>query len=215
MTEQEREAIRPILQSVNPCVVNLGAYCGEDEHIFRSLAHPADLLHIMVEPDPKNIAIIETKPFDQNRRLIRGAIAAESGMREFRFSYDSRDGARGSGSICRPTGHLKHFPTIAFSDPKLVRCYTLDELFLDQQLSKIDLLWVDIQGAEREMIQGGKWTLLFTRYLFIEAEEVQMYEGQALKPELIELLGKNWTLVQDFGYNLLLRNEKFEALPRQ
>ena len=48
-----------------------------------------------------------------------------------------------------------------------------------------------------------------TRFAFMEAEEIQMYEGQALKAELIDLMGPAWTLIGDFGYNILLRNDKF------
>jgi hypothetical protein len=34
-----------------------------------------------------------------------------------------------------------------------------------------------------------------------------LYEGEALKPELIALL-PGWTLLEDFGFNLLLRNDR-------
>jgi FkbM family methyltransferase len=213
VTSEERAAIYPALQVESPIVVNLGAYCGEDEPDFRALAQPNELKLIMVEPDPRNIEIIEKKPLSENRQLIKGAIAECSCYRDFRFSYDSRDGSRGSGSLMKPTGHLKHFPTISFSEPEIVRCYTLDEIFLDSRLSKIDLLWVDIQGAERHMIEGGIWTLLFTRYCFMEAEEIELYKGQALKAELIELM-KGYTLIADFGYNILLKNERFRMLER-
>jgi FkbM family methyltransferase len=208
LTEDEREAIRPILHVDQPVVVELGAYCGEDEHIFRSLAHPAELLLLMVEPDPHNIKIIECKPFNHTRRLIRGAIAAEPGVRPFRFSYDMSDGARGSGSLAQPTGHLEHFPTITFSDPQMVTCYSLDQITDAEQIPVIDLLWVDIQGAEQEMIRGGQRALKRSRWCFMEAEEIQMYENQALKSELIAMM-PGWELVEDFGYNILLKNESF------
>ena len=49
--------------------------------------------------------------------------------------------------------HLQHFPTISFTDPEDVQCYSLNGLRMDMRVSKIDLLWVDIQGAEKEMIE--------------------------------------------------------------
>ena len=192
-----------------PVIVELGAYCGEDGPVFQKLAHPSDILHIMVEPDPKNVAVIQLRPLDANRRLVAAAISDKMEEREFRFSYDSRDESRGSGSIRNPTGHLKHFPTISFSAPQMVKCLPLDFVFIQERLSRIDLLWVDIQGAERDMIAGGAYALAKTRYVFMEAEEIELYEGQALKPELIQMFGPSWTLMKDFGYNILLRNDKF------
>lgn len=214
MTPEEGIAIEQILRpAANPVIVELGAYCGEDGPIFETLINPDEhLLHIMVEPDHRNQDVIaqnESRPLGPNRRLIRGAIASQSGRRHFRLSHDSRDGAKGSGSILEPTGHLKHFPTIAFEESVIVQCFTLDEIFDAEGLEKIDLLWVDIQGAEREMIMGGKEALARTRFCFMEAEEVEMYSGQALKPELIALLD-GWTLIEDFGFNILLGNSRFE-----
>ncbi len=75
-----------------------------------------------------------------------------------------------------------------------------------EQIESVDLLWVDIQGAERDMIAGGQRTLKNTRYLFIEAEEQQFYEGQAVRPELLAML-PGWEVIGEFDYNLLLRNQ--------
>jgi FkbM family methyltransferase len=47
---------------------------------------------------------------------------------------------------------------------------TLDSVARETQLDRIDLLWVDIQGAERDMIAGGRHALSRTRYMMIEAE---------------------------------------------
>jgi hypothetical protein len=45
--------------------------------------------------------------------------------------------------------------------------------------------------------------------MMIEAEpEVELYEGQALKPELLAML-PDWKVLQDFGYNVLLWNTKY------
>ena len=57
------------------------------------------------------------------------------------------------------------------------------------------------------MIAGGAETLKRTRFIMIEAEEVEMYEGQALKPELLVLL-PDFEVVEDFGYNVLLKRRE-------
>jgi FkbM family methyltransferase len=213
MDESEKIAVQKILIDIDhPVVVSLGAYHGEDDPVFRSIVRRgSELLHVMVEPDPRNIqTICGCLTLSPMRRLIQGAVAANHENRCFNLSFDSRDGSRGSGSILKPTGHLEHFPTITFRDTQMVQCYTLDEIFTAENLTRIDLLWVDIQGAEKEMIAGGKAALAKTRYCFMEAENQEFYEGQALKPELIALM-EGWELMEDFGYNILLRNKDCRA----
>ena len=215
MTGDEQQAVSKFLSfTKDPVIVELGAYTGEDGPLFESMIAPSQqLLHIMVEPDPRNLEVIlnnKNRPLGANRRVIAGAIAAKSGVRTFHFSEDSRDGSRGSGSLLEPTGHIEHFPTIKFAHSAVVPCFTLDEIFEQERLPKIDLLWVDIQGAEKEMITGGKRALANTRYCFMEAESIELYKGQALKPDLIAML-PGWSLVADFGYNILLRNLEFDS----
>jgi hypothetical protein len=104
---------------------------------------------------------------------------------------------------------LKHFPEVIFEESAQVPALSLDSLFTLSRIDHADLLWVDIQGAERDMIAGGQQALAKTRYMMIEAEpEVELYEGQALKPELIALL-PGWEVLKDFWYNLLCRNTRF------
>ena len=87
-------------------------------------------------------------------------------------------------------------------------CVSLDDLFSQFGLEKIDLLWVDIQGSERDMIKGGQAALKKTRYCFMEVESIPLYEGEALKPELLSLM-QGWDLVGEFEYNVLLRNTQY------
>jgi len=211
MTQAERSAIEAILAPLDfPTIVELGAYTGEDSAAFRALCRKGDFMHVMVEPDPRNAQKIldcADPPIGKNRRLIVGAVAETEGFRKFHFSEGA--GATGSGSLLRPTGHLREFPTIKFDDAGMVPCYSLDEIFKREWLSKIDLLWVDIQGAEKEMIAGGRKALQMTRTCFIEAESIELYEGQALKPELVSMFGEAWKVTADFGFNVLLRNMDF------
>ncbi len=70
---------------------------------------------------------------------------------------------------------------------------------------RIDILWCDVQGAEKSLVLGGSASLSRTRYLFIEAEEVELYEGQALRKELLAML-PNFRIHSTLDYNLLLEN---------
>ena len=214
-TEDERKAIKAVMNCVrSPTIVDLGARLGEEEFWLRE-ACSEEAHYVMCEADLRNCQVILDRGINRTRRLIVGAIAGYTGSIEFHGSIVDGN-TRGSGSIRKPTLHHEIFPSVEFpaSLKTLVPCYTLDHIFSREWLSKIDLLWVDIQGAERDMIAGGSRALMHTRYLFIETEDRELYEGMALKSDLMLAL-PGWTLLHDFGYNCLLINENFkEARPR-
>lgn len=215
MSPAELRAIGQLIESFrNPVIVELGAHLGEDGKVFESLVAPSEKLrHIMVEPDPANAEVIGKRmalPSRHERILVIAAIADRSGEREFNFSWEPGD-IRGSGSLLKPTGHLARIPRVKFPRSGKVPCLSLDQLCRDEKLTSIDLLWVDIQGAEREMIKGGRNGLAMSRYCFMEAEAVELYEGQALKPELISLM-EGWEVIEEFEFNILLRNLSYRGV---
>ncbi len=208
-TEQERAVIRRIMKPIeSPCVVELGARTGEDEPWIRGCCSE-DPCYILVEPDMINAQKIldERRGIGvlANRRLILGAVGAHDGEVQFHVSWNPDDGSRTSGSIRRPTGHLEYYPKTVFTGVNTVPCWTLDTIYKKEWLTKIDLLWTDIQGAERDMIWGGRGALAHTRYLMMEVEAGELYEGQALRDELISML-PGWQIFADMGQNMLFSN---------
>jgi FkbM family methyltransferase len=211
-TSQEIKEVSDVLASLrSPCIVELGARVGEDEEWLR-MACRESVHYVMVEPDVRNCQVILDKATDRTRRLIIGAVADHDGSIEFYGSVEDLN-TRGSGSIRKPTNHIIIFPRVEFPRElhTFVPCYTLDTIFEREWLSKIDLLWVDVQGAERDMIAGGRKALSHTRFLFMETEDREVYEGMALKPELIAMLS-GWTIIGDFGYNCFFRNDNFKEM---
>ena len=72
-------------------------------------------------------------------------------------------------------------------------------------LDLVDFVWADIQGAEADMIRGGRATLARTRYLFTEYADEELYEGQATLSEILALL-PGWRLVELWEEDVLLEN---------
>lgn len=205
----EQQAVSKLLKPLrSPCIVDLGARLGEEEGWLRAackeVAH-----YVMVEPDPRNCQeILDKGPTHINRRLFIGAVSDSCEMREFHMSWNPKEKSHGSGSLLAPTAHLELIPACQFPFKTMVQCITLDALYKREWLTKIDLLWVDIQGAEMAMIRGGQEALRHTRYLFMEAEKVAMYAGQSTRPELIAAL-PGWRMVQEFESDVLMANERF------
>lgn len=206
-TEAERNLIGDILKRIHsPIIVELGAYGGEDSEWMREACGQCHELNVIVEPDHRNMEIIRKHRRGERTVLVEAAIADYTGMINFHEAEDPRsDGKRsGSGSIRSPRTHQALFPEISFTGPGLpVPCWSLDHLASSLHLLEISLLWVDIQGAERDMIAGGQMALSMTEFLFIEAEQTELYEGQALRDELLSLL-PGFKVIQELDYNLLL-----------
>lgn len=202
-TQEQAAVVTAMLAIENPVIVELGAYRGEEYQWLRAL-NPAR--YIAVEADPQNVPWLQNA-IGEHAQVVHCAIADHSNGVELHQCHNDASQAAGSSSIRKPTGHLHYFPWCGFREPMRVPSLRLDDLWKLYGLGFIDLIWCDIQGAERDMIAGGHVALGRTRYLMIEAEEVEMYDGQATKPELLAML-PDWEVIGDFGYNLLLKNRK-------
>lgn len=202
-TEQEQQAVIRALDGTDePLVIDLGAHCGEEYFWIGGIF---DCRYIAVEADPRNVAELRRKFVTgphSDVTIIEAAIAAHNGTATLHLCDNETGQAKGSSSLRLPTGHLQYFPWCTFDEKIPVPALTLDQIANGEPV--IDLLWVDLQGAERDMIAGGTEALKRTRFIMIEAESVELYEGQALKPELLALL-PDFEVVEDLGYNVFLR----------
>lgn len=209
-TPTEQSVVSGLLSVIrNPVIVDCGAHIGEEEQWFRQ-ACPETLHYIMVEPDPRNCQVIlDREPTSRVRRLIVGAISDKDGGAQFHFSENKVNGDHGSGSLLEPSGHLEHIKHVSFPMAGFVPTYKLDTIFKREWLQKIDLLWVDVQGAERQLIAGGQKALSRTRYCFMEKEHVELFKGEALRDELV-LLMKGFVVLHEFEQNILFFNPNFK-----
>ena len=82
--------------------------------------------------------------------------------------------------------HLQRHPTVFFEgeDKSSVITITLDTYFNSIGISKVDLIWIDVQGAERLVLEGGKELLKKTCYVYLEVSEVPLYEGALAYSEM-------------------------------
>lgn len=221
---EERSRVERLLRTLHhPYVVELGACDGDDtvwlmdsaRDIWRQ-APPIDFFkYVLVEPDPRNLQTLRGRGIyngEPGVHVIAGAVSASSGRATFHMCANENGQALGSGSLREPTLHKTAIPWCTFPSQTEVATYTLDEIMLNLELPRIDLLWCDIQGAERDMIAGGKEALQRTRYLFVEVENQALYDGQATKTELYQML-PGWELLQEFEYNALLMNRNWHQKP--
>lgn len=200
-----------------PVVIELGAHHGIETLQIYDACKPSPGAYIAVEADPRATLVLLRNLRGRRVNVVNAAIADHSGEIEFHLS-DGRGDA--SGSIRAPKDHLKYFPDVRFDQTVTVPCLALNELASQYRIGYydptgegwIDLVWCDIQGAEKDMVAGGNVTLARTRYLLAEADRCEMYEGQATRDELVQ------TLTELFRFRLIAEwpanaNLLFERIP--
>ena len=203
-----QQGIGEVLKAADkPTVVELGAFHAEDS----AWMSPYAGRYIALEPDPRAIQYIRHNYGESGLNgittFLEMAIAAHTGSVPLHLCDNEIGNGRASSSIRQPKLHLKFFPWCTFTRTVTVPCISLDDLY-SLLNEKVELLWVDVQGAERDMIAGGREALKKTHYLFIEADDHEMYEGQANRATLLSML-PDWEIEKEFEYNLLMRNSQW------
>ena len=100
------------------------------------------------------------------------------------FYVASNQGA--SSSILAPGRHLTERPDIQFDEVKHIRTVTLDSL----SLGAYDLVVLDVQGAERKVIEGGMETISKAKAIWVEVNAGSMYEGDASSSDIVASLAE-------------------------
>lgn len=83
-----------------------------------------------------------------------------------------------SGSILAPKLHLKMAPGVKFEKKIDVKCMTLDTFLKSLNLNQPDFIWMDVQGAEYNILKGGTATLDSVKAIYTEYGLTELYEGQ-------------------------------------
>jgi FkbM family methyltransferase len=182
--------------------LELGAHQGTDTAWMADI--PDVTIHAF-EPDPRNHQA--PRP---NVTLHRAAIAERDGQGSLILSQQGWGQEwTHSSSIKRPKNHLQRYP-VSFGGAVEVELVALDTFYRQHGLDIIDFIWADIQGAEGEMIRGGRQTLAHTRYLYTEYSDDELYEQQATLRDILDLL-PGFRVLELWPDDVLLENRQLQA----
>ena len=199
------------LGHVPTVVLDVGANNGGDSE--RMLAEfPGTELHCF-EPDPRAYARLEARLANTGAHLYRCAVGAQDGPLTFHQSSGTPPDQEGlhpegwhlSGSIRAPKHHLVEHPWCQFDNQITVDCTTLDTWAEVHGIGHVDFIWADVQGAERDLVEGGRQLLARTRFLYTEYSNKELYEGQVTLRQLRSML-PGWKVVRRFREDVLLEN---------
>lgn len=159
-------------------IVVVGAWQGDEIRTFLKL--PEVNIHCF-EANPKTFAILK-KLFEDEVRVHCHNYACSNADGKATFYETDIDG---NGSLLEVGNHPAAKPTMSF-EVSTIKLDSVSEL----KEMKIDLLWVDVQGAELAVMQGADNLLKNTKALFLEINtEGNSYRGAVKSSALEEFVG--------------------------
>jgi 2-O-methyltransferase len=205
------EAIAALVGKQDPTILEIGSNDGADTLALLRVMPQAKIY--CFEPEPRAVARFKKRLDLQqldNVRLFEIAVSDQTGEAKF-YSSDSVDLPEGwdlSGSIRRPKNHLKEYRWIKFEKTISVDTCRLDDWCAETGVKHVDFIWMDVQGAEQDVIKGASKILQETRFLYTEYSNNELYEGQLSLNRLLTLL-PSFELVARYPADVLLKNRKF------
>jgi FkbM family methyltransferase len=150
---------------------------------------------------------------------VEAAVSDETGTVQF-FKIDTTrtqtshaDGNPGASSLFVANGE---YPFEKYAqEPVSVQAITLDAFCEKMGIGQVDVIWMDLQGAELKALQGFERHLRKTRYIQVELTHFEIYRGQPLFSDVDRfLLERGFVRLTEANPNsyfedVIYRNEAF------
>ncbi len=203
-----KQEIKKLLIIENPTIIEIGSNDGKDTKEFLDVFKK--IIIYCFEPDLRAILKFKKTIKDERCKLFECAISNKDGVTTFYMSGGSKDDGEDwdlSSSIKKPYKHLSNFPWCTFNKKVIIPTIKLDTWAEDNKIKEIDFIWADVQGAERELIEGGIETLNEkTKFFYTEFSNEELYENQIGINKILKLL-PNFKIINKYGNNILLSNK--------
>ena len=199
-------------------IFDVGA-CHALESVELSKKYPnAKVYTFEANPVSYNVCLENTEGYD-SITVINEAVNDYDGLCKF-YPMDKEktittweDGNQGASSLYRANGQYDFIEKYVQYEIE-VPCTRLDTFCEKNDIDKIDIIWMDLQGAELKALQSLGSLLDTVQIIHTELEMNPMYEGQCLFSDVNEYLINNGfdleygdTNVQ-FGSNFIFTNQR-------
>lgn len=175
----ELDEIAEHLHTEAPRVLEAGAYDGVDTIRF-ARRWPQGHVYSF-EPVPSLFAGVQEQVGGfQNVTLFREALVGDPTLSEVELHVGMGETQNASASILRPTEHLSIFPDVDLSGSASAPAVTLDAWAQREGVSRVDMLWLDLQGAELMVLKQGVRVLQGVQAAHLEVSTRPLYEGAAV-----------------------------------
>jgi len=176
--------IKDLLNKYNLEINNIaqfGAHNGQEIEIFKDISNGK--LHLF-EPQLNAFKELVDKTNNFEEIIVYNVGLGSLKSEKYLFVDKENDGQ--SASIYKPKLHLDIFPGISFQNKEKISIKTFDSFNLE-----VDLISIDIQGAELDALIGSKNSLKFTKCLVVEVSREELYENQPSVKDIDVFLNNN------------------------
>ncbi|HEY9046535.1 MAG TPA: FkbM family methyltransferase [Ohtaekwangia sp.] len=193
----------------SPVILEAGACDGKDTLQMATL-WPKATIHSF-EPVPELFEKAKERLKGvKNVKLYPYALSDKTGKIQLHLSSGLSEG---SSSILSPNKHLEVHPDVKFEQTIYVNSYSIDDWAKQHHVDKIDFMWLDLQGAEFNVLQSSPKIFDTLKVLFTEVSIIETYSNVTLYPEFRKWLEdrKFRVVLEDLPYvdmgNVLLVRE--------
>lgn len=210
------EYLQKIIGKNAKVILEIGGHYGEDTLRFYKYFPESKIYSF--EPDPRNIQIfkkccsnidsiqlIEKAVSNKHNETITFYMAYTNMTDELQDKYKFIDKEEyinlklnnsGSSSIKKSTRI-----DLINSEKINVNTIRLDLWAIDNNIDIIDFIWIDVQGAEKEVIEGTLNILNNVKYIQLEYGETEYENGLSKNETYKMMISNNFELVLDFSPN--------------
>ena len=149
------------------------------------------------ECNPNTLGICEQNivPYQDRITLIKGAVCDYDGDITF-YPIDQektmttwKDGNPGASSLYKSNG--KYTVEKYVQNEITTNCHRLDTIMNEYEIPCVDIIWMDLQGAELLALKGLGNKLSSVEYIHTEVSHKEMYTGQVMYKELNDFVISN------------------------
>jgi FkbM family methyltransferase len=192
-----------------PVILEAGAHDGTDT--FRlAVAFPKASIHAFEPVPPLYERLCRRFRRIPNVNCYPYALSDHAGQTNLVISGGVNDA---SSSILQPQQITSFHPEITFSTAIAIDCTTIDIWARSHRLNRIDLMWLDMQGAELSALKAATSILPTVSVIHTEVFLKELYRGAPLYNEVREWLeergfcvSKEYLMWEDSGNVLFVRD---------
>ena len=146
-------------------------------------------------PNTLNLCEENIIPYQDRITLIKGAVCDYDGSITFypinqeKTITTWQDGNPGASSLFKSNGTYTHETYV--QDEIITNCHRLDTIMNEHNIPCVDIIWMDLQGAELLALKGLGNKLSSVEYVYTEVSHKEMYTGQVMYKELNDYMIKN------------------------
>jgi FkbM family methyltransferase len=165
-------------------IIHVGANYGQEFEAYRDSG--AETV-VYVEPIPSIFAALKAKIGQAKGHFAVKAVCSARAGEKIQFNVASNSGE--SSSILALGNHSKIHPGITYVEQEEMTTTTVDNIVSEYLNGKpLNLLVLDVQGAELLVLRGAEETLKKVDAVYTEISEQPLYEGGCTWPEINSFL---------------------------